>query len=163
MSHAIIAVMAGLFCALAGARFAASLKSEAHRLKRWVQVLQHLHLLFQEGTMSIPEALCTAADGTLPPDRLLRELALCLQRSPLNTLCDAFSPHKDALPEGHVLLRMFSRLGNGSKESRCLAIQQTVDELQLMADNAAAKAEKDARLWQTLGLVGGACLTIMLL
>lgn len=163
MSRTVIAVMAGLLCTLAGVRHAATLKSDALRLKRWWQVLEHLRLLLQEGTLSIPEVLCTAADGALLPDELLKELAGTLHDTPLVTLEKAFIPHKDRLPEGDVLARMFSRLGSGSKDSRCLAVQQAAAELHQMEEHAAAKAEKDARLWQMLGLIGGACLTIMLL
>jgi len=62
-----------------------------------------------------------------------------------------------------VLARLFTRLGRGTKESRRLAAEQTAEEMTLLAQHAGNRAEKDARLWQTLGFVGGACLTILLL
>lgn len=163
MSRAVIAVMAGLLCALAGVKHGASLKADALRLERWEQLLRHLTLLIQEGTMSIPEALCAAADGPHLPDKLLRNIAMKLHSVPLITLADAFHACSGECPEGEVLIRMFTRLGQGSKESRMLALEQANGEIKLLADTASAKAEKDVKLWQTLGFTGGICLTILLL
>lgn len=163
MSRAILAVMAGLLCALAGVKHASTLKGDAARISRWVQVLEHLTLLLRQGTLSIPELLCAAADGPHPPDKLLRDMASALTRSPLLSLSEAFQACSAAWQEHDVLARMFARLGHGSQESRCLAAEQAAAELRLLAAAASAKAEKDAKLWQTLGFTGGACLTIMLL
>ena len=54
-------------------------------------------------------------------------------------------------------------MGHGSKDNRVLAVEQCTEEMRLLAEAAAAKAEKDTKLWQTLGFIGGACLTILLL
>jgi len=35
--------------------------------------------------------------------------------------------------------------------------------MQLLAESASIRAEKDVKLWQTLGFTGGICLTILLL
>ena len=163
MSRAVIAVMAGLLCTLAGVKHGASLKADAQRLARWCQLLRHLTLLIQEGTMSIPDALCAAADGHQPPDKLLRTIAMKLQASPLMTLAEAFSACAGECTERDLLTRMFIRLGQGSKESRVLALEQTAKEMKLLAEAASARAEKDVKLWQTLGFTGGICLTILLL
>ncbi len=163
MSRAILAVMAGLLCALAGMKYASSLQGDAARLKRWGQVLVHLELLLREGTLSIPEALCAAADGSLAPDRLLREMAARMSASPLLSAADAFQNCCGECPERALLSRLFARLSHGTKESRCLAVKQSAEEMALLAQSAAAKAEKDVKLWQTLGFIGGACLTILLL
>lgn len=163
MSRAILAVMAGLLCALAGVKHASSLKADAARMHRWVQLLDHLTLLLRQGTMPIPEALCTAADGAHPPDKLLREMAAAMQASPLLSPDGAFQRCNSSWPEREMLSRMFMRLGRGTQESRCLAVEQSAAEMRLLAQSASTKAEKDARLWQTLGFTGGVCLTIMLL
>lgn len=163
MTRAVFAIMTGLLCALAGVKHAASLKGTASRLSRWVQVLTHLALLLRQGVLSLPEAMCAAADASLPPDRLLREIAARIHASPLLTLTDAYRQTGAEGAEEELLLRLFARLGRGTKESRVLAAEQTAAEMRLLADEAAAKAAKDARLWQTLGLTGGVCLTILLL
>jgi hypothetical protein len=82
----VLALMAGLLCTMAGIKHAAVLKGEAARLTRWVQVLRHLSVLLKEGTLSIPEALCAAADGLFPPDKLLRAMAAHSATSPSSKL-----------------------------------------------------------------------------
>lgn len=163
MTRTVLAIMAGLLCMLAGMKYAASLRAEAVRLSRWVQLLSHLALLLQEGTLSIPEAFLSAADRPSPPDQILRGTASLLAASPLLTPADAFRQSCSDCREKEPLLRLFARLGRGSKESRILALEQARDELRLLAQAASARADKDVKLWQTLGLVGGACLTILLL
>lgn len=163
MSRAILAVMAGLLCTLAGFRHASALRSDAARLARWVQLARRLALLLREGTLSIPEALCQAADEPHRPDELLRGLAAALRADPLRPLDEAYASLQADEAERPVVQRMLHRLGQGTLESRCLAVEQAADEFRLMAENAAAKAQKDVRLWQTLGFLGGLCLTLMLL
>ena len=163
MSRAVLAIMAGLLCALAGARHAAAIKADAARLSRWIPLLQHLALLLREGTMSIPSALCAAADTTHAPDKLLRDMATCLADAPRMTPAEAFLQCSTASPETDTLHRMFQRLGRGSKDSRILAVEQAIDEVTLLAQSAREKAEKDVKLWQTLGITGGICLTILLM
>lgn len=163
MSRAILAIMAGLLCALAGVKHASALKGDAVRISRWVQVLEHLTLLLRQGTLSIPEALCAAADDPHPPDKLLRNMASAMHCSPLLSLPEAFEACPASWKERDVLGRMFARLGHGSRESRVLSAEQAAAELRLLASAASARAEKDAKMWQTLGFTAGACLTIMLL
>lgn len=155
--------MAGLLCALAGIKHAASLKGDAARLVRWGQVLSHLTLILREGTLSIPEALCAAADSPRPPDHLLREVASRLAASPLTPMAEIFTALCPDCAEKQTMRRFFARLGRGSRESRILAAEQCREELHLLAQTAAQKAEKDAKLWQTLGFTGGVCLTILIL
>ena len=163
MSRGVLALMAGLLCALAGAKYAASLKGEASRLNRWVELLRHLALLLEEGTLPLPQALCTAADSSHAPDELLRDMAALIQQAPLTTPEAAFLHFCGSWQEKPLLQRMFARIGRGTKENRCLAVEQSARELDQLAQRASARAEKDVKLWQTLGFIGGTCLTILLL
>ncbi len=163
MSRSILAIMAGLLCALAGIRHAAALRGEAARLTRWTALLRRLCLLLQEGVLPIPEALLSAADDTQAPDQLLRTLARELQRSPMKTLAQSYARHGSAQAEQPILQRMFLRLGQGSRELRSLAVEQAAQELHLLAEAARERSSKDAKMWQTLGFIAGACLTLMLL
>lgn len=163
MSRTVLALMAGILCALAGTKYAAGLKGESARLARWVELLHHLALLLQEGTLSLPQALCTAADSPRPPDTLLRDMAATIHQEPLVTLEQAFLRCCPDWHEKPLLQRMFSRLGHGSRDSRRLAVEQAVREIEHLAQQASARAEKDVKLWQTLGFIGGTCLTILLL
>lgn len=148
---------------MSGLRYASLLKANSARLARWTQILPHLSLLLREATLSIPEALLSAAHGSDKPDILLRCMVRQLQSEPTLSLAEGFTRSNCTGPETETLHRMFIRLGHGTLESRCLAVEQTAEELRLLHQQFAAKAEKDVKLWQTLGLIGGTCLTILLL
>ena len=163
MNRALFAVMAGLLCALAGVRHATSLKADAERLSRWIQLLTHLKLLLSEGMLSLPEALLSAADMQRIPDSLLRDIAARVQATPLLSLHDAYLQCCGDHIEQEPLARLFPRLGRGTKENRLLALEQAIAELELLASSATEKAAKDSRLWLTLGMTGGICLTLLLL
>lgn len=113
--------------------------------------------------MTLPQALMQAADGTHKPDQLLQDLAAQLNHDPLTSLQDAFGKLSEDCAEKPLLQRMFSRLGRGTVESRVQAVRQAAEEVSLMHVQAAAKATKDVKLYQTLGIIGGTCLTILLL
>ena len=163
MTHATLAVMAGLLCALAGWRRAAALQGDAARLQRWPPVLEHLALILAEGVSTLPEAFEQAATDALPPDELLRALAASLRARPLTPLPALYVAHAQPGPERDALARLMGRLGHGSLEARCQAISQAAEELALLATQARDRAGKDATMWRNLGLLGGACLTLMLL
>ncbi len=163
MIRAMLALMAGLLCTLAGMRYASTLQNEAKRLMRWEPLLGHLALILQEGTLALPQALQEAAQGHLLPDVMLRQLAGAMRTSPMQPMDALLAPLCESLTEKDVLLRMCCRLGRGTMENRVQAVQQAAQEIGLLAKDAQARAEKDVRLWQTLGLTAGICLTIFLL
>ena len=163
MIRPLLAVISGMLCAAAGFRQAASLRREQSQLTRWAEVIRHLALILSEGSCSLPEALRRAAAEPLLPDSLLRALADGMLQHPLLSLPELWEAHALQGPEQPVLSRLMNRLCRGTLESRCQAAEQAAQELSLMASQARDKAECDAKLWRTLGLTGGACLTIMLL
>ena len=112
---------------------------------------------------SLPEAFRLCADGHHPPDTLLRQLADALERAPLSSpgaLTDRLCP---AISEKDIISRMMHLLSRGSLESRLLAVENARQEVALMHEKAARKADKDARLYQTLGWIGGLCLLLILM
>ncbi len=113
---------------------------------------------------SLPEAFRLCADGHHPPDTLLRQLADELERTPLSSpgaLTDKlWSPPGS---EKDIISRMMHLLSRGSLESRLLAVENARQEVALMHEKAARKADKDARLYQTLGWIGGLCLLLILM
>ncbi len=163
MTRTVLAVMAGLMCGLIGMKQAASLHTEERRLRRWTALLQRLCVILREQSGSLPEAFCRAADGTQAPDLLMREIAAHLQTHPSAALPRAFAAHCPPCREHETLDRLFTGLGRGSLEARLLCTEQGMQELSLMAAEAGKRAEQDAKLYQTLGWTGGACLTLFLL
>lgn len=163
MMRAMLAVSAGLLCGVYGMHYAVNVKQDAQSLLRWTQLLENLSLIIREQALALPAALRQAADSSLEPDRLLHDVASALEAEPLLSLADAFRRCSRSASDNDVLYRLFIRLGRGSAESRLLALQQTRDALTLLAQRASQRAERDARLYRTLGWTGGVCLTILLL
>ena len=163
MTHAVLAVMAGLLCAAAGLRRAAALKGTAIRLHRWAQVLEHLALILSEGASTLPEAFRQATTDVLAPDQLLRALSRDMLEQPLTPLPALYAARAVPGPEQDALARLMQRLGRGSLDMRCQAVSQAAEELTLLAKQARENADKDAVMWRNLGFIGGACLTLMLL
>lgn len=163
MTRLALAIAAGLLCGLAGMRQSAALQSEASRLRRWHELLMQLALILQERSVSLPEALRIAADRSLQPDRVMHTLAARMHLHPLEALADSFDQSCPPLPEKAALMRMCVHLGQGTLESRTQAVHSVAGEISLMAAAASARADKDARLWRTLGWLGGACLALLLI
>ena len=141
MTRLLFPICAALLSTLAGLHLSTHLRQEEQRLARWGEILQHLHLLMTSCAYSLPEAFRLCADGNHPPDTLLRQ----------------------AISEKDIISRMMHLLSRGSLESRLLAVENARQEVALMHEKAARKADKDARLYQTLGWIGGLCLLLILM
>jgi len=163
MMRTALALMAGLMCMAAGFRQAAALRAADARLRRWTDILRHLSLLLSEGTYSLPEAFLLAASCDSEPDITLRTLAEQMQRQPLKSLPELWETLCSDDPESAALARLMQRLGRGSLESRQQAAHNAADEFELLSAQAREKSLKDAKMWRTLGFLGGACIIIMLL
>lgn len=157
------ALTAGCLCALAGMRQASFLRREAMRLNRWAVLLDRLSLLLSEAVLPLPDVLESAADDSSQPDMLLRSVAGDVKTNPLLTMSEVFSSHCTACAERDALLRLAEQLSRGSAESRSLAASQAGAYIRHLAEEATKRAARDARLWQTLGWTGGACLALMLI
>lgn len=163
MTRTVLALCAGLLCALAGFRHAAFLRQEAARLRAWTAALKRLSLLMQEGALPLPQALRQAGAELPGPDKLLSLVAEALTADPLLTLPEAFDRTCPPCTERNALMRLADGISRGSLESRCLACDHAADGIAQLSSEAADLATRDARLWQTLGFTGGACLTLMLI
>lgn len=163
MTRTVLALSSGILCALMGLRCAASLRHEASRLSAWTDALRRLPLLLAEGTFPLPEALRLAGEDLPGPDGLLSGVADAMASDPLLSLPEIMSQQCPVCTERALLLRLATRLSCGSLESRCHACGQAADSMAQLASEAAAHAARDARLWQTLGVTGGACLTLLLI
>lgn len=160
MMRPVLAVMAGLLCGVMGLRQASRIRETNATLHRWQTLLQHLCLLLQEQSLSLPEAFTQAATEHTPADQLLCQWAEALRQDPLTPLPQHYTPQG---AEGAVLLRLLEGLSHGSLESRVLSAQQAAEEMSLLASASQSKAQQDSKMWSTLGWTCGACLTLMLL
>lgn len=163
MNQTFLAVISGLLCALIGMRRAAYLRSEARRLSAWHDALQRLQLLLCEATLPLPDALRRAGNGLSAPDKALTAAADLLLAQPLLTLPEIFEQVLVVSPEQPVLLHLAEELSHGSLDSRCLACEQCTALISQLASEAATRAARDVKLFQTLGWSGGICLTLILI
>ena len=157
MTRLLFPICAALLSTLAGLHLSTHLRQEEQRLARWGEVLPHLHLLMASCAYSLPEAFRLCADENRP------QLADALERAPLSSpgaLTDRLCP---AISEKDIISRMMHLLSRGILESRLLAVENARQEVALMHEKAARKADKDARLYQTLGWIGGLCLLLILM
>ena len=157
------AIAAGLLCALYGFHTAAQLQHSAANLRRWADILAHLSLLIAEATLPLPQVLRLAASDTGVPDRLLQSIAQAMVDDPLASPAETFAARGPPCAERDTLLRMFTRLSRGDAAQRALAAEQAGREMEALAGHAARRAATDVKLYRTLGLTGGACLTLLLL
>lgn len=163
MTAMLPAILTGLLFSLICLRHAGRLKQETVRLRRWQEITEQLSLLLREGTMGLTEVLSACADGDTPADALLQRLAADMTQQPLAECSVLYDALTEPCTEKALLLRMFTRLCWGSLESRSLAAAQASESLALMADRAGQKSAVDSRLWQRLGVIGGACVTLLLI
>lgn len=159
----LFAVAAGLLCALYGFTSAANLQQRAASLRRWADMTSHLSLLLEEAALPLPQVLRLAASASTGQDRLLQAVAQAMLDDPLVTAAEAFSARCPACTEKETLARMFMRIGHGDAQSRAIAAGQASRELASLANQAAMRADKDVKLYRTLGWTGGTCLTLLLL
>lgn len=164
MTRLLFPVCAALLSTLAGLHLSTHLRQEEQRLARWGEILQHLHLLMAScGVLCCRKRSGCAPDGNHPPDTATRQLADALERAA-------------AVLAGRADGQAVS--GNQRKghhqpndapaqprrlENRLLAVENARQEVALMHEKAARKADKDARLYQTLGWIGGLCLLLILM
>lgn len=163
MMRMMLAVLSGALCAAAGLRRAACLQENEARLLRWEQVLRHLTLVLGQGAYSLPQALRCCAQEQQAPDLLLQSLASAMEAQPLADLPALLETRLPPWPESPALRRLASRLCRGSLDSRVQAAEDALQEIRLLARSVRESAPRDAKMWRTLGLLGGACITLMLL
>lgn len=163
MTQLMLPLCAAMLCTLCGMRLASSLHREEERLLRWSALLAHCEVLLSASAYSLPEVFRLCATEKSAADALLRTLSEQMQQqrmTPLVTLADTACP---PCVERECLLRWLQAVSHGSLENRLFATQSARKEIDLMHQQSRQKAEKDAKLYQTLGWVGGLCLMLLML
>ena len=123
-AHAVLAILTGLMCGIAGTHHAQALRSDVKRLQRWDSLMSRLALILGEAAYALPDALEQAASESAPPDAYLRNLANAMRTQPLCSLEMLCAAQPLEGMEAECIHRMAAQLGRGSMESRLLAISQ---------------------------------------
>ena len=163
MIRQLLALTAGVLCALMGLRRSREAQQRRLRLERWPVLLRHLALLIREEAGSLTEVLRLCARENAAPDRLILLLARHMQEHPLlppDALLDTSALPRD---EGDLLQRMAIRLAQGSRDSRAQAAESCAAAMEALLAGTRERSDADAKMWRQLGMLGGACLTLWLL
>lgn len=163
MNRLIPALGAGVSVAMMGLRHSQELHRQCIRLARWASLTRHLALLLQEEAGSLPDVLRMAAQEEGEPDRILQAVAQRMRLQPLFSTVDMPEILRLSSGEQALLLRLFARLTQGSRDSRVQAAQECSVQFAQLSEAASMKHEADAKMWRQLGFLGGACLTLWLM
>lgn len=163
MNRLIPALAAGVSVAMMGLRHSQELHRQRIRLARWSSLTRHLALLLQEEAGSLPDVLRMAAQEKSEPDRILQLIAQRMHLQPLFSTVDIPEILQLPFSEQELLMRLFTRLTQGSRDSRVQAAQECSALFAQLSQTASMQNEADAKMWRQLGFLGGACLTLWLM
>ncbi len=163
MMKILFALCSAAACAGLGVSFGRQLKVRVENLSDWLHALEWIDMqLFHEG-MPLCEAVCPEHAKGQAALRL-NAFSKAIRENPRFTAKEAWDTGgKPVLPEDMVLASCFSALGSGPMEKRRMAIAQAKEQLTLIQKEAQEKADRDERLYRSMGLAGGAALFILLI
>lgn len=157
------ALMAAAACVLLGFDAARRLRVRVKLLEAWIRSLEWIDMKLTSEGIPLREVVLKEGEGEI--SQRLAAFSRALQGNPRLSAAQAWaSSGKDQnAPEDAVLAQCFSALGTGFLEKRRTALGQAVSQLRAMHKEAEEKAERDCRLYKSMGLAGGAALLLLLL
>ena len=163
MIRMVCAVLAAGACVLLGMEASHRLKSRVANLSAWLRALEMMDLKLLHDGIPLREVVLQDGDGEVV--KRLAAFSRALAENPRITSAQAWqSSGKTAdTPEEKVLAACFLALGTGVIEKRRAAIAQAMEQLKVLKKEAEEKAQRDCKLFRSLGLAAGAALLLILL
>ena len=163
MMRLVCAVLAAGACVLLGMEASQRLKGRVEHLASWLRALEMIDLKLAHEGIALREVVLMEGDGETA--RRLSAFSRALKENPRFTAAQAWqsSGKSSDAPEDKVLAACFSTLGTGLVEKRRTAIAQSMEQLKALKKEAEEKAQRDCKLYRSLGLAGGAVLLLILL
>ena len=163
MIRLVCGLTAAVACALLGIEASHRLKSRVEHLGAWLRALEMMDLKLAHEGIPLREVVLQEGEGEIA--KRLKAFSLALAQNPRMTSAQAWqSSGKSAeTPEERVLDACFSALGTGVLEKRRTAIAQAMEQLKVLKKEAEEKAQRDCKLYRSLGLAAGAALLLILL
>ncbi len=157
------AVLAAGTCALMGMEASIRLKGRVAYLASWLRALELMDLKLLHDGIPLREVVLLDRDGEIASR--LAAFSRALGDNPRYTAAQAWqtSGKSADTPEEKVLASCFSALGAGVLEKRRAAIAQAMEQLKVLKKEAEEKAQRDCKLYRSLGLAAGAALLLILL
>ncbi len=150
-------------CVLLGMEASHRLKSRVAYLASWLRALELMDLKLLHEGIPLREVVLVDGDGEVA--KRLAAFSRALAENPRITSSQAWqSSGKPAdTQEEKVLAACFLALGTGVIEKRRAAIAQAMEQLRVLKKEAEEKAQRDCKLFRSLGLAAGAALLLILL
>jgi len=163
MIRLVCAVVAGGACVLLGMEASHRLKGRVEVLAAWQRALELMDLKLLHDGIPLREVVLQDGDGEIA--KRLAAFSRALSENPRFTALQAWlsSGKSPDTKEEKVLTACFSALGTGVLEKRRTAIAQAMEQLNVLKKEADEKAQRDCKLYRSLGLAAGAALLLMLL
>lgn len=163
MIRMVCAVLAAGACVLLGMEASHRLKSRVANLSAWLRALEMMDLKLLHDGIPLREVVLQDGDGEVA--KRLAAFSRALAENPRITSAQAWQSSGKAAdtPEEKVLAACFLALGTGVIEKRRAAIAQAMEQLKVLKKEAEEKAQRDCKLFRSLGLAAGAALLLILL
>lgn len=163
MIRLVCGLIAAAACALLGMEASFRLKRRVENLAAWIRALEMLDLRLMHDGVPLREVVLQEGDGEIA--KRLAAFSLALAENPRMTSAQAWetSGKSQNTKEEKVLAACFSSLGTGVLEKRRTAIAQAIEQLKVLKKEAEEKAQRDCKLYRSLGLAAGAALLLILL
>lgn len=163
MIRLVCGLIAAAACALLGMEASFRLKRRVENLAAWIRALEMLDLRLLHDGIPLREVVLLEGDGEIA--KRLAAFSRALAENPRMTSAQAWETtgkSQDSREE-KVLAACFSSLGTGVLEKRRTAIAQAIEQLVVLKKEAEEKAQRDCKLYRSLGLAAGAALLLILL
>jgi Stage III sporulation protein AB (spore_III_AB). len=151
------ALMAGLGCGLAGMLAASQLKKQEALLAAWVRFIKRLQTTFETRRLPIRQVLETGLNEHPLIDARLKKAMQLMDEAPQLSVSEAFESADE------LETRLFSGLCEGSLKQRQAALELSLSAFTAAHEKALSSYEKNGRLYQNLGWLGGLALVLLLL
>jgi stage III sporulation protein AB len=163
MIRLVCGLIAAAACALLGIEASMRLKRRVEYLAAWIRALEMLDLRLVHDGIPLREVVLQEGDGEIA--KRLAAFSKVLSENPRMTSAQAWqaSFKGQDTKEEKVLAACFSSIGTGVLEKRRTTIAQTIEQLNVLKKEAEEKAQRDCKLYRSLGFAAGAALLLILL
>lgn len=165
MIRLVCGLIAAAACALLGIEASFRLKRRVEYLAAWIRALEMLDLRLLHDGITLREVVLQEGEGDGEIAKRLASFSRALAENPRMTSAQAWqaSCKSSDTKEEKVLAACFTSLGTGVLEKRRTAIAQAMEQLKVLKKEAEEKAQRDCKLYRSLGLAAGAALLLILL
>jgi len=156
-----VTLMAGLACGMLGMLATAKLRKEETLLFAWIRFIKRFQTTLKTRRLPICEALqACLGEHPLIDIQLNRALRL-MAENPSLTIAEAYQ--QICTETDSLYVTLFQGISEGTLEKRLAALEMSLLSFVAAYEKAKAAYEKNGRLFQNLGWLGGLALVLLLI